>query len=133
MRTSIHARWLLVLTLIAIGAFLRVAGAQSVPAPTWLVQISFPSIPKHPDADADAYPGRVEIYAAGRFIGCAWASYYEPAPGQRRLVPLNVGYTYAGNRDDIHVEAFGELDRLGGMTVRISELSGPSTGSPNAR
>lgn len=127
-------RLLLVMTLIAIGLVtVGAAGAQPAPAPVWLIQVAFPSIPKHPDTDADAYPGRVEIYAAGRFIGCAWASYYEPAPGQRRLVPLNVGYTYSGNRDDIHVEAFGELDRLGGMTVRISELNGPSTGPTNAR
>jgi hypothetical protein len=104
----------------------------AAPSPVWLVQIGFPSIPKHPDMDADAYPGRVEIYAAGRFIGCAWASYYDPSPGSRRLVPLNVGYTFAGNRDDIHVEAFGELDRLGGMTVKITELNGPSTGPTKA-
>lgn len=106
--------------------------AQPTPPPIWLVQVSFPSIVKHPDTDADAYPGRVEVYAAGRFIGCAWASYYEPSPGSRRLVPLNVGYTYAGNRDDIHVEAFGELDRLGGMTVKITELNGPSVGPAKA-
>jgi hypothetical protein len=123
------------LTILFVATAFVAAGrvrAQPAPLPQFLIQISFPSIPKHPDTDADAYPGRVEVYAAGRFIGCAWASYYDPSPGSRRLVPLNVGYTYAGNRDDIHVEAFGELDRLGGMTVKITELNGPSTGPTKA-
>jgi hypothetical protein len=134
MRSGNLIRWVFVLALIVIGAVAAsVANAQPAPQPVWLVQIGFPSIAKHPDADANAYPGRVEVYAGGRFLGCAWAPYYEPAPGQRRLVPLNVGYTYAGNRDDIHVEAFGELERLGGMTVRITELNGSSAGPSNAR
>lgn len=122
------------LTILFVATAFVAAGQvrAETPKPLWLLQISFPAIVKHPDTDADAYAGRVEVYAAGRFIGCAWASYYEPSPGSRRLVPLNVGYTYAGNRDDIHVEAFGELDRLGGMTVKITELNGPAVGPSKA-
>jgi hypothetical protein len=130
-RHTARRLFLAALVVAALTSPIRARG--ETPTPIWLIQVAFPSIPKHPDTDADAYAGRVEVYAAGQFIGCAWASYYEPAPGQRRLVPLNVGYTFAGNRDAIHIEAFGELDRLGGMTVRITELAGHSTGPTNAR
>ena len=131
MRGRAAVRSLFVATLSVIGlATATMARAESV-ASSWLVQVTFPGLPA--SADPQAYPGRIEVSVRGEFVGCAWAAWQPISSDEVRLLPLALGYAVTGRREDVRVEAFGELNRLGRMAIRISPLAGPVPGLQNPR
>ena len=125
------ARSLLVAAMAIIGLVAATMARAEPAASSWLVQVTFPGLPV--SADPQAYPGRVEVSVRGEFVGCAWAAWQPVSSDEVRLLPLSLGYAVTGRREDVRVEAFGELNRLGRMAIRITPLSGPVPGLQNPR
>lgn len=124
-----HARpWLA--GFIACGIVLTPAYGDPAPSSeprAWFVAVEFSPLE---DANPDEYPGRVEVTVAGRFVGCAWAAFYKPELTEVRLVPMSLGYAVFGRREDIKVQAYGELARIGKQQVQIKEADAQVIGKP---
>lgn len=72
--------------------------------------------------DSGEDPGRVEIEINGTFVGCARAAVYEDKWDQSHLLPLSLGYTASGRKEDVKVTLHGALRRSSTARVLISEL-----------
>lgn len=91
-------------------------------ASRWFIQVWFEgSFPIEADPADD--PGRVEISIAGEFVACAWAPVYRSPRKEFFLVPLNVGATAVGKKEDIKVDVYGALKRLAHPVVKITAVS----------
>ena len=75
------------------------------------------------EADPADDPGRVEISMAGEFVACAWAPVYHSPRKEFFLVPLTMGATAVGKKEDIKVDVYGALKRLAHPTVKITPVS----------
>ncbi len=92
------------------------------PAQRWFIQVWFEG--EFPiEADPSNDPGRVEVSMAGDFVACAWAPVYRSRQRQFFLVPLTVGATASGRKEDIKVEVYGELKRLTRPAIKISAMT----------
>ena len=112
-------------SLFGAASILPAAAESTMPVPStqrWFVQVWFDG--KFPIAiDPSDYPGRVEITIDGAFVACAWAPTYESKGREMFLVPLSIGATATGRREDIKVEVFGELKRYAQTVIKITAVA----------
>lgn len=109
------------LALLGGAAVVPAAAAQDA-AQRWFIQVWFQG--EFPiEADPANDPGRIEVSMAGEFVACAWAPVYRSRQGQFFLVPLTLGATAAGRREDVKVEVYGELKRLARPTVKVTAVT----------
>lgn len=113
------------LTLLGLAASpaLPALATQSNPAAPqrWFIQVwlegDFPF-----ELDMAANPGRIEVSIGGTFVACALAAVYRSKRNEMFLVPLSIGASAIGRKEDIKVEVYGELKRLVRPTIKITEI-----------